>query len=187
MRTEGAPGLLSAIGGKWTTSRHLAQKLVSMAERKLGRKPVAPTTANVPLTAGATGRFEDFRSGLRRRHSELPQIVTNHLARNYGTTIDKLIADVGQETALLTEPLSRELPDVAAEIVYAARHEMAETLEDAMFRRTGVGTLGSPGHETIERAAALMAREKGWTSAETQRQIDLVLNRFVVDPAPVVP
>lgn len=185
--SEGAPGLLSAVGGKWTTSRHLAQKLVSMALRKLGRRPVAATTTTVPLSAGATGRFAQFRSDLRRRHSDLPEAVTDHLARNYGTTVDELIADVGQETALLSEPLSRELPDVAAEIVYAARHEMAETLEDVLFRRTGIATLGHPGAETIERAASLMAREKGWTSPETQRQIDAVLKRFVIEPAPAAP
>jgi glycerol-3-phosphate dehydrogenase len=185
--SEGAPGLLSAIGGKWTTSRHLAQKLVNIALQKLARKPVDSTTANVALTAGAIGRFSEFRVELRRRHSDLPEAVTDHLARNYGTTIDELIADVGQETALLTEPLSSELPDVAAEIVYAARHEMAETLEDALFRRTGIGTLGPPGGTTVERAAALMAREKGWTSAETQRQIDAAMRRFVIEPARAVP
>jgi glycerol-3-phosphate dehydrogenase len=179
--SEGAPGLLSAIGGKWTTSRHLAQKLVNIAMQKLDKKPVPSSTANIALTAGTTGRFGDFRLAIRLRHADLPEPVTDHLTRNYGTAIDELIADVGQETALLTEPLSRELPDVAAEIVYAARHEMAETLEDAIFRRTGIGTLGNPGTETVERSAALMAREKGWTNAETQRQIDTAMKRFVIE------
>jgi glycerol-3-phosphate dehydrogenase len=185
--SEGAPGLLSAIGGKWTTSRHLAEKLVNIAFLKLGRKPVQATTGTVPLTAGAAGRLSDFRLALRHRYADLPEPVTDHLARNYGTGIDELVADVGQETALLTEPLSSELADVAAEIVYAARHEMAETLEDALFRRTGIGTLGSPGAATVERAAALMGREKGWTSAETQRQIDAAMKRFVIEPARAAP
>lgn len=181
--SEGAPGLLSAVGGKWTTSRHLAEKIVTHALKKLGKSAKEATTANVTLAAGATGRFAGFRADLRRRHGDLSQTVTDHLARNYGTGIDELIADMGQEHALLTESLSPELPDVAAEIVYAARHEMAETLEDALFRRTGIGTLGNPGAETLERAGSLMAREKGWTAAETQRQIDAVLQRFVIEPA----
>ena len=51
---------------------------------------------------------------------------------------------------------------------------MAVTLEDALLRRTGLGTLVHPGNEALERVADLMARELGWDDAERTRQIEKV-------------
>jgi len=59
----------------------------------------------------------------------------------------------------------------AAEIVYAARREMALKLSDALIRRTSAGSAGHPGSDALERAAAIMARAHGWDTWRTQNEI----------------
>ena len=78
------------------------------------------------------------------------------------------------EAPELLQPLSATTHDIGAQIVHAVRHEMAVTLEDALLRRTGLGTLVHPGNEALERVADLMARELGWDDAERTRQIEKV-------------
>jgi YegS/Rv2252/BmrU family lipid kinase len=62
--------------------------------------------------------------------------------------------------------------------VYAAREEMAFSLDDVLLRRTGLGTLGSPGDAAIERIAEIMGGELGWDAGERKRQVEHAKARF---------
>jgi glycerol-3-phosphate dehydrogenase len=46
------------------------------------------------------------------------------------------------------------------------------TLADAVVRRTPVGALGYPGDDAVERAAAIVGGELGWSDERRQREID---------------
>ena len=59
----------------------------------------------------------------------------------------------------LSARVSDESPVIAAELVWAAREEMAMTLEDAVVRRTPLGALGYPGDTVVARAAAIVGAE----------------------------
>jgi glycerol-3-phosphate dehydrogenase len=48
---------------------------------------------------------------------------------------------------------------------------MALTLEDMVMRRTAIGQFGKPAPEVLEKVAALMAPQMGWSTEESQRQI----------------
>ncbi len=166
---EGGPNnLISAIGGKWTTSRDNAEKCVDMIARKLGAaKPC--DTAEAPLP-GATGRFRPFAERLATDAQELAPSSAKNLARNYGARSGEVLALARKETGLL-RTVSQRLPDIAAQVVFAVRSEMAMTLDDVLFRRTGLGTLGPLEPSAIEETAALMARERGWSEDERARQV----------------
>jgi glycerol-3-phosphate dehydrogenase len=73
--------------------------------------------------------------------------------------------------ATLARTLSQRLPDIAAQVAFAVRSEMALTLDDVLFRRTGLGTLGKLDAKAVEDAAQLMAIELGWSDEEKRRQI----------------
>lgn len=181
-KTDGAPGLISAIGGKWTTSRALAEKVVDLALRHLGRPGLACTTHRTPLPGGAIGNFRAFVAALRARHPTCPEPLARHLARNYGTRAGEVLA-LAHADPSLAAPLRPGLPEIGAEIVHAARTEWAIELGDAVFRRTGLGQLGDPGLRALETAARLMGRERGWDRAEQLRQIDRVLDRYATATA----
>ena len=110
-------GLLTITGGKWTTYRNMAEDCVDQAAT-LGDLPERPCVTR-------TLNIHGF-------HPNAGQLGT--LAA-YGTdalAIRALIAadpDLGQQ-------LDASLPHVAAEVVWAAREEMARTVEDILSRRT---------------------------------------------------
>jgi glycerol-3-phosphate dehydrogenase len=60
------------------------------------------------------------------------------------------------------------------DIVFAASHEMAVNLTDAIFRRTTLSLSRGLDGRIIERCAELMRGELKWSEAETRRQVDLV-------------
>ncbi len=63
---EAIDGLISAIGGKWTTSRHLAEQVVDLTLKKLGREAKCETQCT-PVYGGDMAAAEDLCRAPRRR------------------------------------------------------------------------------------------------------------------------
>ena len=61
---------------------------------------------------------------------------------------------MARDVPALGRPLGRSCDVIGAEILYAARAEMALKLGDAVIRRTEAGAAGHPGTDALERAAA---------------------------------
>ena len=177
-RHGGPEGLISAIGGKWTTSRHLAEKVVDLAANKLGRRLPPCTTAITPLPGGAIGNFRKFVASQVRLHPRHEPALLLHLARNYGARIGELLQIIDADPTL-ARPLADGLPEIGAQVVHAQRCEMAVALADVVLRRTGLGTLGNPGEVALGTAARLMGGTLGWDRAERMRQVERVLDHYV--------
>ncbi len=177
-------GVLTVIGGKWTTSRNLAEQVVDLASKKLGGEDVPCTTDLSPSWGGEVGPFADYMGRALVRLSALPAPVIENLARNYGGHMDDVL-ELGDGKPELLEPVCDRYPDVGAQVLFAVRNEMAVRLEDVLFRRTGLGTIGTPGEEAIGRVADIMAEELGWDEAERSLQIDLAMAKFQTHPEPV--
>jgi glycerol-3-phosphate dehydrogenase len=174
---DGLKGVLSAIGGKWTTSRHLAERVVDLAVAKLGVTAKACSTDHTSTYGGDVGRFAEFAGRAVAKHNTLPTPVVENLAKNYGCRMDDVLA-LTKDNSRLAERISDRSPDIAAQVVHAVRHEMALTLEDVLFRRTGLGTIGSPGDAAIAKITNIMARELGWNRGERASQIDRARVKF---------
>lgn len=169
-------GLFSAIGGKWTTSRDLAEKTVNALIGKLDVKAQACSTRTSALPGGDIPRFKQFQAQMQAEHDPVPNI--EHLARLYGTRVHDVLT-LGQNRPDLRESLS-ESGDIGAQVLYAMREEMALTLNDAVMRRTGMGQLGNPGATNIARVASLMAEELGWDVARMGAEIASVAPNFAL-------
>jgi glycerol-3-phosphate dehydrogenase len=174
---EGVGGMITAIGGKWTTSRHLAEQVVDLATVKLGMAKAACATGETPTFGGDVGPFREFVRRMTAKYSEFSPDLVEHLAKNYGNRIDDVVA-LARENPRLKERLSERFPDIAAEVAYAVRNEMALTVEDVLFRRTGLGTLGSPGGDAVARVGDVMGAELAWDEGERTAQIDRAVARF---------
>ena len=71
----------------------------------------------------------------------------------------------------LGEPLVAGLPYLRAEAVYAARHEMAMTVDDVLSRRTRARLQARDASAAAaEDVARLLAAELGWSDAEAAHQ-----------------
>jgi glycerol-3-phosphate dehydrogenase len=180
--TDGVGGLLSVLGGKWTTSRHLAEGVLTLVESKLDTSLPPPVTDAAPLPGGRMERYAAYREDMMRAHAELDRDVVANLVHHYGTMTPRVLAHAQADPRLL-ERLGPNIPDVRAQVVHAVREEMACTVADVIFRRTGVGTLGDPGDAVLQAIASTMGAELGWDEAERARQIEQA--RRVYTPAGV--
>jgi glycerol-3-phosphate dehydrogenase len=170
-KDDGVQGLMSAIGGKWTTSRDLAQKTVDAVVHKLGAKRKPCVTGSEPLPGGRIDRFSEF---LKRQTPNVPN--AEHLVRLYGARVDAMMSAANNRPELRTA--IAPTGDIGAQVLFAMREEMASTLEDVVMRRTGIGQLGYPGDASVEAVASLMATELGWSDARKQTEIQSLKPNF---------
>jgi len=156
-------GLFSAIGGKWTTSRGLAESVVDTLTSKLGVKTHTCETGRSLLPGGRVGCFGDFV-----KHQQ-PMPSLSHLAQLYGARLPDMLAEAGDRPELLS-PIAKT-GDIGAQVIFAMREEMALTLEDVVMRRTGIGQLGAPMRDTLDVVSRLMATELSWSEDRRAREI----------------
>lgn len=176
---EGIDGFISALGGKWTTSRHLAEQVVDRALDKLGLPRTPCETDRTAIQGGEIDRYAEFEAAALKRYPDLPGAVVVNLCHNYGSRLDDVIelARMCDDPTLL-EPLDGAPDSIGAQALYAVRHEMALTLDDVIQRRTGIGTLGHPGRDTLRRIADIAGPELGWDEDEKTRQIEAAEQRY---------
>ena len=146
-------GLMTICGGKWTTYRHMAEDCVDQAA----------TLAQLPERACVTRdlRIHGFSSGPK---------PGGPLAM-YGSDTEKIRALLEKNPAL-GERLHPEHPYLKAEVVWAAREEMARTVEDVLARRTRALFLNaSAALEMAPAVAELLASELGWNDQTKGSQL----------------
>jgi glycerol-3-phosphate dehydrogenase len=146
-------GLLTIAGGKWTTYRHMAEDCVDHAIT-LGRLDEKPcVTRNLRI------------HGYREETDDLGPLWV------YGSDAAAIQA-IAAGDASLAAPLDSSLPYIGAEVVWAAREEMARTVDDVLSRRTRALFLNArAAQRMIEPVAALLARELGRDDAWKRNQI----------------
>ncbi len=157
---SGCAGLITAVGGKWTTSRHLAERVVDKVFEKLGYSPPRCTTDTAPVSGGDIDRVSEFIESKVKQYSDFPPEVVKNLIHYYGTEVDEVMELVRKDPCL-GEPICDSRLEIGAQIVYAVRNEMAVHLSDVLFRRTNIGNLGEPGEKAIQKISDLMSEELG--------------------------
>jgi len=60
---------------------------------------------------------------------------------------------------------------ILASVIYAVQNESARTLEDIVMRRTGVGNIGHPGQNRLEKIAAAAQKELGWDNERMTEEV----------------
>lgn len=134
-------GLITIIGGKWTTYRRMAQDTVDKTIETVGLIPGACVTTSLPI------------------HGNKNDVDRNDHLFVYGTDKDALLQLINENPGW-GEPLHPKLEYAQAEVIWAVRHEMARTVEDVLARR--VRALFLDARTAIEMAptvARLMAGE----------------------------
>jgi glycerol-3-phosphate dehydrogenase len=171
-----ASGLVTIVGGKWTTYRRMAQDAVNDALEVggLGARP-CPTKA-LPI-----------HGWMERTHPDFPEEST---LQPYGSEFGELRA-LEEEDPALAEPLDPRLPYRGSHVVYAVRHEMARTPEDVLARRTRSLLLDARASmDAAPRATALLAAELGrdaaWCEAGVAGYRELAAGYLLPDSKPSV-
>jgi len=147
-------GLVTVTGGKLTTYRKMAEDTVDVVVRRLGESP--KTRRCITKSLRLIGATTATRDPVAMAHPHA------HLLGRYGTESAAVLALAKGRPELL-EPAIPGLPYTRAELVYAAREEMAQTLDDVLARRTrAVIQRAQPTMAAAHAAAALIAPDMGW-------------------------
>ncbi len=165
-RDDGVQGLLSALGGKWTTSRHLAEIITDQVVKKLGIRAKPCATAITPLPGG---RFESWKAMVRAHTKQFPGIASiRHLTHMYGARLPELLTKA--KAADLAELGTSG--DTMVQVIHAVRDEMALTLEDVVMRRTSLGQFGPP--RNLAKIADTMGAMLDWDENRRWREMESI-------------
>ncbi|HWW75857.1 MAG TPA: glycerol-3-phosphate dehydrogenase/oxidase, partial [Pyrinomonadaceae bacterium] len=170
VRPSGVRGLFNVVGGKLTTYRALAEGAVDLIFRARGETPPPCRTAETPLPGAAVADLEAFPRDSDARGT-LPPASIARLLKVYGARAPEVLR-LARDNAELSEVLSEETGSIGAEVVYAFREEMAETLADCLMRRTMVGLNGSVGLDALEGAARVARKFLGWDDVRAAREVE---------------
>jgi glycerol-3-phosphate dehydrogenase len=168
---EGMPGLITVEGGKYTTSRNLAENVLKAVNRIFERRAES-ITAGKHLAGCEITNLETFISEAKSTYCDFPEATMDFLARIYGTELPAVmeIARGGKQYASALDGDG----EIAAQAVYAIRAEMACSLADIFIRRTGIGMLGHPGERVLETIAQVAGRELGWDRSRMDRELEAI-------------
>lgn len=176
-KAEKVFGLISVLGGKYTTSRGLAEAAVDIAMKEADLPKNPCRTANTPISGGHVGkRLSTFTSdAIARYKNDYSSDLISHLIEYYGSNYEKLIEILKKEKCL-DKTIDDEIGHIAAEIVYAVDQESAIDLSDFMLRRSGIGNCGVPTERVLCGIAEMMGRARGWDHTTVQEQIEKYKN-----------
>lgn len=176
IEVDPASGLISIMGGKWTTHRAMAEDTINRVQQTLGVPHTDSKTRNYVLFGGE-GFTEDCCGKLSRQY-QLSDETTRHLTSKFGTAAEKVLL-LAKEKAAFAQPILAGRPAIQAEVIYLVRYEMAATIEDVLARRLGMQLYSW--RDAIEAAPAvgsLMAAELEWSSEFAQAAIARYIDKI---------
>jgi glycerol-3-phosphate dehydrogenase len=178
-----APGFVSLAGGKYTTYRVMAKDAVDLATNDITKLTNESITEKLPII-GADGYWALTQQveSLALQY-ELKLETIQHLLNRYGADISEILALVEEDRRLAT-PISRSLPYLKAEFVYAVIAEGALSIADVLERRTRIWFETKDfGIDLATSVAELIAPYLGWKA--TEKKASILEYRKLVDHAKI--
>jgi glycerol-3-phosphate dehydrogenase len=166
-------GLISIVGGKLTTYRNLSRQTVDKVYKKLNLKAPDSRTGKVPLPGGATPDFGAFAAEFKVT-SGLADELAERLLRLYGARAPDVLEMAGDDPSLrmpLGPSATVESGLIGAEVLYAFRRELAQTLSDVLLRRTMAGMGPMVGLDVDEAAAQVAVKHLGWSQGRANSEV----------------
>lgn len=151
-------GLVTVTGGKWTTYRRMGEDAINRAAESAG-------LAKAPS-----------RTRTLRLHGWSQEVPAAESDRVYGSDLPQL-QQISDNNNALNELIHPRLPYRMREVVWAARDEMARTVEDVLARRTRALFLDArAAMEAAPAVADVLARELGRSEEWKARDLESFLS-----------
>jgi glycerol-3-phosphate dehydrogenase len=177
-----AGGLVRISGGKFTTYRVMARDVVDAALGRRDAKRRPSRTKELPLV-GAAPRDEldqiaeslvlplrDAAAARGESRASWPPRVARRLADRHGRQAVDVMALA--DDLDLRAPIGLGIDHLEAEVAWAARHELALTLDDVLARRMRLAPeLPDRGASIAPRVAEILGDELGWDDARREREV----------------
>jgi glycerol-3-phosphate dehydrogenase len=163
----------TVVGGKYTTSRALAEKLVDKIFEKLHRPSPPCITHQTPVLGGHIKNWEAFVVEAKLRHRDLPEITLMNMLHTYGSAYEDILSRIREDHSL-GEPIAANSATLKSQVVQAVENEMAVELEDVVMRRTDLPLLCCMEKNEIHVCAQLMGGRLGWNKEKIAAQTEKV-------------
>ena len=161
-------GLISLMGGKWTTYRLMAKDTIDMAAAQLNQDQ--PCITENHLLVGAVGYNPIDCQHISDKYA-LPDDVAKHLVAKYGSRASK-VADLTLSNPLLSSRLVAKYSFIEAEVIYHCQAEMACKIRDVLARRMRLEFLDwQAAAQAAPKVAEIMAQQLGWSSDQTTKEL----------------
>jgi len=175
---QGISGFMTVEGGKYTTSRNLAENVIKIVEKKLN-VPVKETITNKQqLLCCSISNLKTFLQENRKNFPSFSIDTINYISQNYGKEA-AAVFKIAEQYPEFQQVISHD-GEILAEVVYAIKNEMAFSLTDIFFRRTGIGTLGKPEDNILQVVVNLTAKLLNWSEEKKLEEVDLLMKRFEI-------
>jgi glycerol-3-phosphate dehydrogenase len=169
-------GLLTIAGGKWTTYRKMALDTIDHAIKMFQLEAPKPEcqTASLPILGSAN--YDENGDRRLQEQYHLDADIAAYLNRTYGDQADRVAALIDEYGAAR---LVENHPVLAAEVIFAARNELAERVIDVLARRMPLALLDTAAaRQAAPKALELMARELGWDEQRCEEERQLIAQRL---------
>jgi glycerol-3-phosphate dehydrogenase len=166
--TEVRPGLFQVRGGKYTTYRRVAERVVDKVAARLGKggpslTEIIPVQGAAPAAALADTATKLVAAGME------PDIA-RRLVRRHGSEAPG-VAETGRSLGL-DYRLVPDLPYLAVEAWWAVHEELALGIDDVLSRRTRIALeVSDHGEAALDIVAGVLADALGWGPGERERAI----------------
>jgi glycerol-3-phosphate dehydrogenase len=181
-----ASGLVRISGGKYTTYRVMARDVVDASLGRTEAKRRKSATADLPLI-GAAPRDElaqvaaslerplrDAAAAIGDGKATWPVRIARRLADRYGREAPEVMALANELD--LAEPLGEGVDHLMAEVAWAARHELALSIDDVLARRMRLAQeLPDRGAAIAPMVASVLGDELGWDAARQAAEVETYL------------
>jgi glycerol-3-phosphate dehydrogenase len=161
IEVDPASGLISIMGGKWTTHRAMAEDTINAVQKAL-QVPVTECPTKIHVLHGGEGFAANMWEEIAHTYP-VSKETAHHLAAKFGSSARDVLK-LAEENKKLLQPVLPGSAPIQAEVIYSVREELAMTIEDVLARRLGVQFWSW--REAIRSApvvGSLMAEELRWS------------------------
>ncbi|MEM7180003.1 MAG: glycerol-3-phosphate dehydrogenase/oxidase [Spirochaetota bacterium] len=171
---KGFPGYFSALGGKYTTSRAVAQSVVDKVAAYLKESYPACTSEKTPLDAGNYADLKTLVKDMQRKYPTVDGEKVETLCSRYGNTTGAILQEKQGGVCVLAngEKLYGE------EIAFIAKNEDVHFASDFYFRRSGAGVPGLPLQEEQDKILQILQATLAWDDAKVKQDAVEIEKRY---------
>ena len=180
MVVEPRPGLLVSIGGKYTTARLDAAKMMERVLDLLKRPSDAdPPTAGYSFPSTPKADFKVWRKKWIKEAMAygLAHDMAYFMVLRFGTSAERVLSLIKKDPDL-GRRIAEDLPFCRAEVIHCARNEMTVHLADLLRRRIPLTILSKPNPALAKELAELAAPEMGWSDQDVDAEVAHLMLRW---------
>ncbi|MCK9394429.1 MAG: glycerol-3-phosphate dehydrogenase/oxidase [Methylobacter sp.] len=173
-------GLLTSIGGKFTSAREDAARIVDTICGNLAiNEPCRTDGRPFPWSPETDYRLWSDATLCKAEELGIDCESAQWLIRRHGKRVDGVFSLIGQDSAL-AKRITPSLPFIAADLVFCAGNEMVVHLEDLLRRRIPVLILSRMTHAQLRHLAEITANTLGWDAATLNNELETCARKWLL-------